>query len=153
VTYDLTGVYRSAQVTTSSPAAQVVLLYEGAIRFAAQSVQRLQAKDLEGAHAASLRAQAIISALRESLDMSQGEIAIQLDAIYDFMLRRLVAANVGKQPGPVLEVIGLLRDLLESWRQVAQPAPAASTLPGPKAVLGAQSLVAIPMGGLAGIRA
>ena len=67
MTYDPPAAYRSAQVTTSSPAAQVVLLYEGAIRFTAMSIQRMQAKDLEGSHVASVRAQAIVSALRESL--------------------------------------------------------------------------------------
>ena len=38
--------------------------------------------------------------LRESLDLSSGEIAVQLDAIYDFIHRRLVAGNVSKTPGP-----------------------------------------------------
>lgn len=129
MTYDPTAAYRSAQVTTSSPAAQVVLLYEGAIRFSALSVQRLRAGDVEGAHVASLRAQAIVSALRESLDMSTGEIAIQLDAIYDFMHRRLVAGNVAKEAGPTLEAIDLLRGLLDAWRQIAQPAGEAAPHP------------------------
>jgi len=124
VTYDPTSAYRTAQVTTSSPAAQVVLLYEGAIRFASQSVSRLEAGDLEGAHTASLRAQAIISALRESLDLSAGEVAFRLDAVYDFMLGRLVAGNLGKQPGPALEVIDLLRGLLDAWRAISVPPPA-----------------------------
>ncbi len=134
MTYDPTAAYRTAQVTTSSPAHQVVLLYEGAIRFCAQSIQRLAARDLEGAHTASIRAQAIVAALRETLDMDRGgDIAVQLDALYDFMLRRLVAGNVGKQPGPVLEVIDLLRGLLEAWRaietnEVPQARPA---VPGP----------------------
>jgi flagellar protein FliS len=123
VTYDPTAAYRSAQVTTSSPAAQVVLLYEGAIRFAAQSAVRLEAKDLEGSHHASLRAQAIVSCLRESLDLSAGEIPARLDAIYEFMHRRLVAGNMAKDPAPAREVIALLRDLLEAWRAITAPAP------------------------------
>ena len=151
MTYDPTAAYRSAQVTTSSPAAQVVLLYEGAIRFSAMYVQRLQAQDLEGAHIAIVRAQAIVSALRESLDLSTGEIAIQLDSIYDFMHRRLVAANLAKQPGPALEAIDLLRGLLEAWRAVTVPAapvtPAANPAPAQR------PMVALPVGGFAGLRA
>ena len=128
MTYDPTAAYRTAQVTTSSPAAQVVLLYEGAIRFAAQSVTRLEARDLAGAHTASLRSQAIISALRESLDLSAGDVATRLDALYDFMLNRLIAGNIAKQPGPALEVIDLLRGLLDAWRaiSVAPDRPAAT---------------------------
>jgi flagellar protein FliS len=147
VTYDPTATYRAAQVTTSSPAAQVVLLYEGAIRFSAMSVQRLQAKDLEGSHVASVRAQAIVSALRESLDLSAGAMAIQLDAIYDFMLQRLVAGNMAKQPGPAIEVIDLLRGLLEAWRAITAPsAPAAS--PATQ-----RPPTAASIGGLVGLRA
>lgn len=143
MTYDPTPAYRSAQVTTSSPANQVVLLYEGAIRFSAQSIQKLRARDFEGAHTASIRAQAIVSALRESLDVSAGEVALQLDAIYDFMLRRLVAGNMAKQPGPTLEVIELLRSLLEAWRAIAVSGAATTSIPG------AQSTAAVP-GGLPG---
>jgi flagellar protein FliS len=124
VTYDPTAAYRSAQVTTSSPAAQVVLLYEGAIRFASQSIQRLDAGDLEGAHQASVRAQAIVSALRESLDLSAGDIAIRLDLLYEFIQRRLIAGNIAKSPEPVREAIGLLRDLAVAWRSIATAAAA-----------------------------
>jgi flagellar protein FliS len=147
VTYDPTAAYRSAQVTTSSPAAQVVLLYEGAIRFASQSVARLEARDLEGAHAASVRAQAIVSALRESLDLSAGPVAAQLDALYDFMHRRLIDGNLSKQPGPALEVIDLLRSLAEAWRSIAVPAPVAARTPAPR------PLASMPVGAFAGIRA
>jgi flagellar protein FliS len=145
VTYDPTAAYRSAQVTTSSPAHQVVLLYEGAIRFSAQCVQKLQARDLEGAHVASVRAQAIISALRESLDLSAGDVAIRLDALYDFMLRRLVAANVAKEGGPVVEVIDLLRGLLEGWREVAaQSAARPAVRPHPQPGLDGLPAPALP---------
>ena len=75
MSYDPTALYRTAQVTTSNPVAQVVLLYEGAVRFAALSVARLEQHDLEGSHLASLRAQAIVAALRESLDLSAGDVA------------------------------------------------------------------------------
>ena len=150
MTYDPTAAYRSAQVTTSSPAAQVVLLYEGAIRFSALSVQRLRAHDIEGAHTASIRAQAIVSALRESLDMSTGEIAIQLDAIYDFMHRRLVAGNVSKTPGPTLEAIDLLRGLLDAWRLVVAPAVASAAPAGAAGTTGSRPLVGLPIGGFVG---
>jgi flagellar protein FliS len=158
VTYDPTVAYRSAQVTTSSPAAQVVLLYEGAIRFCSLSVRRMQANDLEGSHSASVRAQAIVSALRESLDLSAGEIALQLDAIYDFMHRRLVAGNLAKQPGPALEVIDLLRGMLEAWRTIASPAPAAAPAPAgapprESRATTQRPLQGLSIGGFAGIRA
>lgn len=129
MTYDPTAVYRSAQVATSSPVAQIVLLYEGAIRFSAQSLRRLEQGDLEGSHHASLRAQAIVSALRESLDMSAGDVSVRLDALYDFIGRRLVAGNLAKDPEPAREAIELLRELLAAWRAVAAPESSVATMP------------------------
>jgi flagellar protein FliS len=144
--YDAPSAYRSAQVTTATPAGQVVLLYEGALRFTAQFTGRLDAGDLEGAHAACVRAQAIVSALRESLDLSAGPIAHDLDGIYDFMHRRLVAANVAKQSQPAVEVAELLRSLLEAWRtvaaQAASPLPAGVPQPAPSGVPAPSGLAA-----------
>jgi flagellar secretion chaperone FliS len=153
VTYDPTAAYRTAQVTTSSPAAQVVLLYEGAIRFSAQTVQRLQAHDLEGAHTASIRAQTIVSALRESLDLSTGEVALRLDTIYDFMLRRLVAGNVAKEPGPALEVIDLLRGLLEAWRTIAVPVPGTGMTAAHRPHTAPRTVAPVSVAGLVALRA
>ena len=69
------------------------------------------------------------------------------------MHRRLVAANVAKQPGPAIEVIDLLRGLLEAWRKVAAPrrhrGPDRPTARRPRRA----RRVAVPVAGFAGIRA
>jgi len=75
--YDPTATYRSAQVTSSSPAGQVVLLYEGAIRFGTRHLAALERGDVQAAHDASLRCQSIVSALREVLDKSAGDVALR----------------------------------------------------------------------------
>jgi flagellar protein FliS len=121
--YDPTVAYRSAQVTTSSPVGQIALLCEGAIRFGTVHLAALERHDLEGAHNASLRCQAIVAALQEVLDLSKGPIALQLDALYDFILKRLMAGNLAKNPGPTVEAIGLLRDLNEAWRTISSTRP------------------------------
>ena len=124
MSYDTTAAYRTGQVTTTNAAGQVVLLYEGAIRFTAISVARLEAGDRVGSHQANLRAQAILSALRESLDMSAGDVAKRLDAIYDFVTRQLIEGNLAKDPRPARQVLPLLRELLEAWRVAAGEATA-----------------------------
>jgi flagellar protein FliS len=122
--------YRTTQVATTSPAGQVVLLYEGAIRHAARHLAALERADIDAAHHASLRAQAIVTALREVLDLSTGPIAEQLDLLYDFILDRLVDGNVRKTPKPTEEAIGLLRELLEAWRTIAGlPTPSLAAVP------------------------
>jgi flagellar protein FliS len=122
---DPTAAYRTAQVVSSSRAGQIVLLYQGAIRFGAQHLAWLERHDIEQAHRSSIRCQEIVAALRSSLDLSAGPIAVQLDQLYDFVLRRLVDGNVSKEPKPTEEALQVLRGLLESWQELAsRPAPA-----------------------------
>jgi flagellar protein FliS len=121
--YDPTVAYRSAQVTTSSPVGQIALLYEGAIRFGTVHLVALQRHDLEGAHNASIRCQAIVAALQEVLDLSAGPIAHQLDALYDFILKRLTAGNLAKDPAATTEAVALLRDLHGAWQTISSIRP------------------------------
>lgn len=117
--YDPTSTYRSTQVATSGPAAQVVLLYQGALRFGAQHLAALRRGDLEAAHNASIRCQTVVSGLQESLNLSAGPIAAQLESLYVFCLDRLVAGNIHKDPRPTEEALIVLRDLLGAWQELA----------------------------------
>jgi flagellar protein FliS len=119
--------YRSTQVASSNPVGQVVLLYEGAIRYALRHLAALERGDAEAAHNASLRAQAIVAGLQETLDLSAGPIAGQLDGLYDFVLRRLVEGNIGKTPRPTEEALQVLRGLLGPWQEVARKPVAGTT--------------------------
>jgi len=122
--HDTVSIYRTAQVVTSNPVERVVLLYEGALRFAVRHIDALERGDHEGAHIASVRCQEIVAELQEVLDFEAGPIAHQLDAVYRFMLDGLVAGNLAQKPGPTTEVIELLRELLGAWRDVASRARA-----------------------------
>lgn len=116
---DPTAAYRTSQVSSASGAGQVVLLYQGAIRFASQHLAFIERHDVEQAHKASIRAQEIVSALRGSLDLSAGPIAVQLDQLYDFVMRRLMTGNMEKDPRPTAEALQVLRGLMEAWQELA----------------------------------
>lgn len=67
------------------------------------------------------RAIALIDGLRASLDAEQGgEIAANLDALYDYMTRRLAEANLKDDTVMVDEVASLLRELKTAWEVVAE---------------------------------
>ena len=134
---DPTAAYRTSQVVSASRAGQIVLLYQGAIRFGAQHLAFLERHQVEQAHRASIRCQEIVAALRGSLDLSAGPIAVQLDQLYDFVLRRLVDGNMTKQARPTEEALQVLRGLLEAWQELAAKPVAAlvdDPVPGPTAV-------------------
>ena len=124
---DPTAAYRTSQVVSASRAGQIVLLYQGAIRFAAQHLAWLERHDIEKAHNSSMRCQEIVGSLRGSLDLSAGPIAVQLAQLYDFVQRRLVDGNLTKEPKPTEEAIKVLRGLMEAWQELAaRPASALS---------------------------
>jgi flagellar protein FliS len=116
---DPTATYRTSQVVSASRAGQIVLLYQGAIRFGTQHLAFIERHNVEQAHKASVRCQEIVTALRGSLDLSAGPIAVQLDQLYDFVLRRLEAGNLAKEPRPTEEALQVLRGLLDAWQDLA----------------------------------
>jgi flagellar protein FliS len=131
--YTPTAGYRTTQITSSGPAGQIILLYQGAIRFGAQHLAALQRMDPEAAHHASIRAQAIVAELHQTLDLSAGPIAVQLGQLYGFVLDRLVEGNLSKTPKPTEDALFILRGLLEAWQAIATPV---SSQPRPRATGG-----------------
>ena len=127
---DRAATYRTSQVLTATPVERVVLLYRGAIRFATLQIAETQQGHREAAHNASLRAQEIVSALRESLDLSAGALPRRLDGLYDFCLRRLMEGNLRRSAGPAGEAVQVLQGLLEAWIQISgAPAPQSARVP------------------------
>jgi|688.fasta_scaffold52619_3 flagellar protein FliS len=117
--------YRATQVNAASPAERVVLLYEGALRFSRSSIVALERGDRPGAHTASVRAQEIVGELRATIDLtSGGEIASSLDALYDFVIDRLLQGNIRRDAALTNEAIRVIEELIGAWRQIAAGTPA-----------------------------
>lgn len=71
------------------------------------------------------KAIALIDGLRGALNHDAGaEIAGSLDALYDYMTRRLAEANAQSAVAPLDEVSGLLGEIREAWEQVIAQAGA-----------------------------
>lgn len=80
------------------------------------------------------KAIALVDGLRGSLNHGAGgEIAGNLEALYDYMARRLVEANMHDDPAALDEVAGLLGEIREAWEQVIRQSesPAADELVTP----------------------
>ncbi len=111
--------FTTQSVLTASRGQLVVMLYDGFMRFAAQAVQALERQDVAAAAEPLSRAQRILTELRASLDMRQGEIATRLDSIYDYVGRRLTAARVERDPSAVREAIDPMSGLRDAWARIA----------------------------------
>ncbi|MEN6625140.1 MAG: flagellar export chaperone FliS [Candidatus Sumerlaeia bacterium] len=114
--------YQQVNITTADPLQIVVLLYEGAIKNLNQWLL-LTGTDDELASARLIRTQEIINYLRVSLDHAQGgEIAFNLERLYDYMRDRLNEANLNRDRDKVQEVINLMQTLLEGWHGISNHA-------------------------------
>ena len=111
--------YVSDSVATASPARLVVMLYDRLVRDLILGEQALIGGDPAGASAQLLHAQEIVMELRAGLDVSAWSGAPGLAALYDFVLRELIAANVGKDAEKVASCRKLVEPLQDAWRQAA----------------------------------
>ncbi len=65
----------------------------------------------------------ISQGLIASLDFERGgDIAQNLSSIYEYCLRRLLAARLHKDPSAIQEIAVLLADLRQAWINMAEPA-------------------------------
>jgi flagellar protein FliS len=93
------------------------MLYDGAIKFLNLANDAISKKDISASNNNIIKAQNIITELMVSLNMEVGEIAKNLYSLYDYMNRRLIQANIKKDPQIVNEVKGMLVELRETWDQ------------------------------------
>ena len=119
-------------IASASPHALIVMLYDGALVALLSAKTNIAAGNIAKGSAISKAISIIDNGLRASLDKSAGgEIAANLDALYDYMSRRLLHANLKNDVTIIDEVHGLLADLRGAWVEIGdkvqQPQVAAPT--------------------------
>jgi flagellar protein FliS len=115
--------YRQTSVKTASPEQLVVMLYDGALRFLEQA--RVSIADGKDPSEAIGRTQDIIAELMASLDRSAGQVAENLNMLYQFWIQQLFQALIRRDLHAIEEVSGMVRDLRDSWATIAQQKRAA----------------------------
>lgn len=112
--------YRSTQVQTASPEQILVMLYDGAIRFLNQAVAAMESGDRAVKIKNIDKTLAIIAELSATLNHEiGGEIAANLAALYDFMMREITRANVKNDAKVLTPVLNILNELRDAWVQAA----------------------------------
>lgn len=107
-------------VIAANPHKLIVMLFEGA-QIALNNAQQHMDKGniAEKGKAISKAIMIIENGLRASLDKSVGgEIALNLDALYEYMSSRLLLANMNNQPELIGEVQALLADIKGAWDKI-----------------------------------
>ena len=94
----------------------VQALYAAAHRCLTEAVAELQSGEISARARAIARTEEIVRELSRSLDRQQhGDLARNLEELYEYMLDRLADAHIGQYREPLLEVKNLLNALTEEW--------------------------------------
>ncbi|MCC3145164.1 flagellar export chaperone FliS [Halanaerobium sp. Z-7514] len=113
--------YAQTKVQTASQGELIIMLYEGCIKFLRFAKLNIEDEDHSQANENLIKAQNIVLELLSTLDGEKGgELAQNLAALYEFIYKRLVKANMKKDKEMIAEVETMLNQLLESWREVVK---------------------------------
>lgn len=114
--------YRSgmmAEVEEATPHRLIQMLFEGALQRVASAKGAMLRNEVAEKGLEIGRAIAIIGGLRDSLNLQQGELAQNLDSLYEYMERRLFEANLKNNSDVLDEVSSLLREVKLAWDAIA----------------------------------
>lgn len=111
------GRYNNSKILTASPAELTLMLYEGAIKFCNIAIVAVEHKDIEKAHVNIQKTERIIDYFRQTLDMKY-PVAEDFERVYSYLSARLIEANLKKDKDILEEIIGHLRSMRDTWKEV-----------------------------------
>ncbi len=105
-----------SETSYASPHRLIQMLMEGALDKIAFAKGQIERKDYAEKGRNITWAISIIQGLSASLDVeSGGEIAANLEGLYDYMVRRLLLANKDNDAAILEEVASLLKEVKSAW--------------------------------------
>jgi flagellar secretion chaperone FliS len=128
-TMDPADSYKETQIKTATPGKLIVMLYDGAVKFINLALDQITKKyaGYDKVSGYIIKTQDIVTELMVSLDFEKGgQIAKNLFGLYLYMNRRLIEANIQKDPGILTEVKKLLTELRAAWLTASQKTQAES---------------------------
>ncbi len=109
--------YANNKVMTASPAELTLMLYEGAIKFSNLAIAGIEENDIMKAHNNIMKVENIIEEFQSTLNHKY-PVAEDFDAVYSYLMRRLREANIKKDKEIMEEVLGHLRTMRDTWKEV-----------------------------------
>lgn len=108
-------------IMDASPHQLIAMLINGALSRLSYAKGCIERDDFAGKGEQLGKGMDIIGGLQGCLDMDAGgEISANLNALYDYMIRRLTEASLNNDTDIVDEVILLLREIKSGWDGIPQ---------------------------------
>ncbi|HCW03406.1 MAG TPA: flagellar export chaperone FliS [Clostridium sp.] len=117
------AVYKQNSVNFASKEQLLLMLVDGAVKFSKLGRQAIMDKKISVAHENIVKTQDIFYELMATLDVEKGgDWAKQLMSVYDFIVRRLVEANLKKDLTIMEEVLPIIVDVRNTWHDAYKAA-------------------------------
>jgi flagellar protein FliS len=115
------SVNTQAKAVDASPHRLIQMLMEGGLTRVAQARGAIERQQTSMKGELIGKAIGIIGGLRDGLDLQKGgELASNLDNLYQYMITRLLQANAQNDATALEEVAGLLREVKAGWDAIGQ---------------------------------
>ncbi|MEW8992942.1 flagellar export chaperone FliS [Clostridium sp.] len=109
--------YRNNSVNYASKEQLLLMLLDGAVKFAKMARQAILDKDIKKSHENLVKTQDIFTELMITLDQNAGEWAVNMYKIYDFIKEKLFEANLKKDVKVLDEVMPLIEEVRNTWQE------------------------------------
>lgn len=114
------SVNTQAQAISADPHRLIQMLMEGGLTRLAQARGAMERNQTALKGELVSKTIAIVGGLRQGLDVQKGgELAANLDSLYEYMTTRLMEANLKNDPAILEEVSDLLREVKSGWDAIA----------------------------------
>lgn len=107
-----------ADMSVADPHRVIQLMMQGVLERLAQAKGYIQRREFEKKSEVISAILALFNGLQDSLDLTQGQIAEDLLALYEYMKNRVMDANIQMDPAPLDEVANLLITIKSAWDQI-----------------------------------
>ena len=109
--------YAQNNVGVESPQKLIEMLFEGILRFNTQAKRAIKDKDIEKRTYWINRSSAIFTELINCLSHDGSDMSLYLEGLYSYQLSLLSKANSEDKIEYLDEVNGVVRGLIEAWRE------------------------------------
>lgn len=113
--------YQKNKYSTASPHRLITMLYEGALRFANQTIHHIEEGNVKGKNDSLQRFQEIIFELISSLNFKEGkEIADNLYSLYSYVIELSNRSSVELSVDPLQEAVRIITEIKAAWEQMGK---------------------------------
>jgi flagellar protein FliS len=112
------NVYKNNSINFASKEQLLLMLCDGAVKFAKIGRQAIMDKDINKANENIIKTENIFFELMASLDLSKGgDWAPSMMSVYSFINKKLTEANIKKDANIMDEVIPLIENVKDTWEK------------------------------------